>query len=301
MKAPVKLGAFVAGLAVVFATAWGIGNASGSPRTAPTPPAPTPAADGHDHGAHGGQPVAGPPGGLQVSQDGFTLNPERTIFTAGKATDFRFTVTAFHGQPVTGYEVLHGKRLHLIVVSRDLATFLHLHPELDADGVWSVRLTLPEAGAYRAFADFAPFGVPQMTLGVDLLASGDFTPEKLPPPSRVAQVDEYAVIMRGDLVPGRSGPLTLLVTRAGVPVTDLEPYLGAYGHLVALRAGDLAYLHVHPDGTPGDGTTTSGPSITFHAGVPSAGVYRLFLDFKHGGKVRTAAFTVQTGRARHSH
>ncbi len=58
--------------------------------------------------------------------------------------------------------------------------------------------------------------------------------------------------------------------------------------------GDLAYLHVHPDGEPGDGATKPGPAITFFAEVPSAGSYRLYLDFKHGGVVRTAEFTVAT-------
>jgi len=85
-------------------------------------------------------------------------------------------------------------------------------------------------------------------------------------------------------------------TSRGTPtssVRDLQPYLGAYGHLVALRSGDLAYLHVHPGGEPGDGKTRPGPDISFTATAPSEGAYRLFLDFKHEGKVRTAAFTVR--------
>jgi hypothetical protein len=82
-----------------------------------------------------------------------------------------------------------------------------------------------------------------------------------------------------------------------VPVTDLQPYLGAYGHLVALREGDLAYLHVHPEGAPGDGATPAGPRVEFAAEVPSAGTYRLFLDFRHAGVVRTAEFTVAAGPA----
>jgi hypothetical protein len=87
------------------------------------------------------------------------------------------------------------------------------------------------------------------------------------------------------------------VSKDGQPVTDLQPYLAAYGHLVALREGDLAYLHVHPDGAPGDGVTPAGPQIEFVAEVPSAGGYRLFLDFQHDGVVRTAEFTVPTGPA----
>jgi hypothetical protein len=66
---------------------------------------------------------------------------------------------------------------------------------------------------------------------------------------------------------------------------------------VALRDGDLAYLHVHPGGEPGDGVTQPGPDITFYATAPSVGDYRLFLDFKHGDVVRTAEFTVRAGAA----
>ena len=87
----------------------------------------------------------------------------------------------------------------------------------------------------------------------------------------------------------------LSVDRGGEPVSDLQPYLAAYGHLVALRDGDLAYLHVHPAGEPGDGMTAPGPGITFYATAPSAGDYRLYLDFQHGDVVRTAEFTVRAG------
>ncbi|HEX8629951.1 MAG TPA: hypothetical protein VF755_17475, partial [Catenuloplanes sp.] len=151
-------------------------------------------------------------------------------------------------------------------------------------------------GQYRVFADFRPAGRPAgLTLGVDVPAPGDYRPVVLPAAARTATVDGYTVTLDGDLVPGTSSKLTLSVSRDGGPVTDLQPYLGAYGHLVALRAGDLAYLHVHPDGAPGDGRTPAGPRVTFHAEVPSAGAYRLFLDFQHGGRVRTAEFTAVAG------
>jgi hypothetical protein len=78
------------------------------------------------------------------------------------------------------------------------------------------------------------------------------------------------------------------VSREGRPVEDLEPYLGALGHLVALREGDLAFLHVHPETENG-----SGPRIAFRAAFPSQGRYRLFLQFAHAGAVQTAAFTVE--------
>jgi hypothetical protein len=228
-----------------------------------------------------------------VSQDGYTLRPATTgPLRTGHAL-FSFTVIGPDGKAVREYTPTHDKDLHLIVVRRDLTGFQHLHPVLGADGVWTVPLTLAEPGAYRAFADFAPKarGTDALTLGVDLFVAGAYQPRAVPAESRTAQVDGYTVTLDGTLKPGTSSPVTLAVSRNGRPVSDLQPYLAAYGHLVVLREGDLAYLHVHPDGEPGDGKTKAGPAIKFFAEVPSAGTYRLFLDFRHQDVVRTAAFT----------
>ncbi|GAA3443781.1 hypothetical protein [Planomonospora venezuelensis] len=301
MNGATKVGAYVLGLAAVFGGALGVGRAVGP--VVPAEEAKAAASHGAGHAsagpAGGSGGVEGPavPGGLQVSAAGYTLVPRTDLVEPGKAVDFRFSVLGPDGRPVTRFTPQHEKRLHFIVVRRDLTGFQHLHPEEEGDGIWSVPLTLPEAGEYRAFADFAPEGAGGMTLGMDLSAPGDYRPAPLAAPVRTAAVDGYTVALAGDLAPGRTSRLTLSVSKDGKPVTDLEPYLGAYGHLVALRDGDLAYLHVHPDGEPGDGRTASGPGITFHTEVPSAGAYRLFLDFKHGGTVRTAEFTATAGGA----
>jgi hypothetical protein len=175
-------------------------------------------------------------------------------------------------------------------VRRDLSGFRHVHPTRSADGLWSVPLTLTDPGQYRVFADFQPADRAEgLTLGVDVPVAGAYRPTPLPAPSTTAEVDGYRVELTGTLAPGASSKLTLTVTKDGRPVTDLQPYLGAFGHLVALRDGDLAYLHVHPE------ESGPGPAITFHAEVPSAGAYRLYLDFQHGGTVRTAEFTALAG------
>jgi hypothetical protein len=107
-----------------------------------------------------------------------------------------------------------------------------------------------------------------------------------------AEVDGYAVTLSDAPTETGEAEITLHVTRNGRPVTDLQPYLGAYGHVVALRSGDLGYLHVHPDGHPGDGQTAAGPDVRFGLHLPTPGDYRLFFDFQHDGVVRTAAFSV---------
>jgi hypothetical protein len=234
------------------------------------------------------------PGGLQVSANGYTLDVAGSL-PAGAATPVSFRILGPDGQPVTAYEPAHDEELHLIAVRRDLAGYQHVHPDLAADGTWSTPLDLTP-GTWRLFADFDPAGDDAaLVLGADVAVAGNYTPQPLPEPSTTAEVDGYTVTLDGQLVPGQESELTLSVSRDGRPVTDLQPYLAAYGHLVALRDGDLAYLHVHPAGEPGDGTTAPGPDITFYATAPSAGDYRLFLDFQHGDVVRTAEFTVRAG------
>jgi hypothetical protein len=275
---------------IVFAAAVGLGKMTGSYAvTAPT--GGHPAHEAAEAGHSGGH-SAELPGGLQTSQDGYRLKPVTTGLAAGAVTDFAFQIIGPDGATVTRYTPTHERNLHLIVVRRDLAGFQHVHPTLGGDGTWRIPLTVPAPGQYRVFTEFQPAGRARpLTLGVDLPAAGNYSATPLPAPVRTTTVDGYTVKLAGDLAAGSSSRVTLRVSRDGKAVTDLQPYLGAYGHLVALRDGDLAYLHVHPDGGPGDGRTVPGPDVTFYAEVPSGGAYRLYLDFQHAGRVHTAEFT----------
>jgi hypothetical protein len=297
-RTSVRVGAFLLGLALVFGAAVAVGRAVG-PIDQPEPAAHAEDA-GHDSGSdeHGGHDPAAAslPDGLAVSDAGFTLRLDRTSAPAGRGVPLSFSIEGPDGAAVTEYDVEHEKRLHLIVVRRDGSGFQHVHPTMAADGTWRTRLALTP-GVWRVFADFNPLGGVATTLGADLFVAGDHRPVPPPPVSRTAEVDGYTVTLDGHLEPGTEARLVLTVTRDGRPVTDLEPYLGAYGHLVALREGDLAYLHVHPDGHPGDGVTEPGPEVVFAAEVPSPGRYLLFLDFRHGGRVHTAPFVVDTREA----
>ena len=306
-----RVAGFVLGLAAVFAAALGVGAVIGpdAPVAATSDPAGDPhesmvegrgPRSGHDasgsDGAMAASSTASLPGGLALTRDGYALRLRSATSLAGRDIPVTFTITGQGGRAVTAYHVQHEKQLHLIAVRRDQTGFQHVHPTLAADGTWSTRLDLTP-GSWRLFADFKATGGEALTLGSDLAVAGTFTPA---PPSgevRTARVDGYTVTLAGDLEAGRDARLALRVTRDGRPVTDLDPYLGAYGHLVALRDGDLAYLHVHPDGEPGDGRTTPGPEVVFHAAVPSAGGYHLYLDFRHEGVVRTAAFAVTASDA----
>jgi hypothetical protein len=228
-----------------------------------------------------------------MSDRGYTLQPAATTARTGANTPFRFTVTGPDGHPVTDYRRSHEKELHLIVVRRDLAAFQHVHPTRDDSGVWTVPLDLSRAGTYRVFADFAPAALhgDTLTLGADLAVAGQFTPVTLAPSAETVTVDGYEVRLDGAPGAADESELTFTVRRNGREVTDLEPYLGTYGHLVSLRTGDLAYLHTHPAEEAHTGER-GGPRVLFETTFPTAGTYRLFLDFQHDGTVRTAEFTV---------
>lgn len=284
MKTPMKLAGFAVGSVAVFGIALGIGALVG--------PA-VEEANAHENGAHDfAPPGGGEAGGLTGTEGGYTLTLVDQTVPAGPRVPVRFRISDAGGAPVTSYTPNHEKDLHLIVVRRDMVAFQHLHPVLDGQGTWSVPVDLSRAGDYRVFTDFVTADGQAFTLGADLRVAGDYRPQPLPKAATATTVDGYTVTLDGTLVPGRASTVTLTVSRDGKPVADLEPYLGAYGHLVALRATDLGYLHVHPEGHPGDGVTKAGPGIAFTVTAPSAGDYRMFLDFRHHGVVRTAEFTV---------
>jgi hypothetical protein len=229
-------------------------------------------------------------GGLSLSAAGYTLVPATSTFEAGRSQPFQFQVQGADRKPVTNFAVVHDKPLHLIVARRDLSGYQHLHPTLASDGTWTVPLTLPAPGSWRAYADFTALDAAgkqtAVTLGVDLVVAGDYAPRALPPAAREATVDTFTVTYEGTPRVGATQPLLFRIFANGSPVTGLERYLGAYGHLVALRAGDLGYVHVHAEEQLANG------AVKFWLAAPSPGSYRLFFDFQVGGVVRTAGFTL---------
>ncbi len=292
-----RLGAFAAALAVAGGAAAGMGAATDA-----RPPfqdcLAVAAADagfgaGDDAMAregHDGEPmVEAVPGadGLRTELAGVALRPVPRTFAAGGTATWRFKVTDCDGEPVQGLEPENGKLLHLIVVRDDLTAYQHLHPTRHADGTWSVELRTPRAGAYRAIADFVVDGR-KYVVGTTLRVPGPAQDRPLPAPGRHAEVDGYDVELQrpAELTAGEEAQLTFRITRDGRPVTGLEPYLGAYGHLVALHAPDLAYSHVHPAGED-----RGAGAITFDTELHERGTYRLFLQFQTRGRVHTVAFT----------
>jgi hypothetical protein len=276
-----KLAGFAAALAVLFG-----GGALAGGLLEPSPPggdakAAAPAHGQMEGGAMKPMPVVR---GLAVAENGLRVVVENPELRRGATEQLRFRIVDAGGRPVRDFDVEHTKRMHLIVARRDLTDFQHLHPTMDENGTWTTALRLRDAGSYRLFADFSRAQRPT-TLAADLRVDGSADLNPLPAPAATATSDGgYTVrLARGAARAGQQSELRFTITKDGRPVRT-EPYLGAGGHLVALRDGDLAFLHVHPNEHSGD-------AVGFEATFPTPGAYRLFLQFKVSGKIQTVAFT----------
>ncbi len=282
MNTVAKLAAFAAAVAVTFGGALAVGAAVG--------PIDVSGSDGSAHGAMTVD-IADRPGGLAVSEAGFRLVIETGAVPAETASSFAFQIVDDNAESVTRYQDLHERPLHLIVLSRNLVDYFHLHPTMDSSGLWTVELPPLNSGSYRVFADFQPNGAGNITLGTDVSVPGMVAAVAVPTPSNSATVDGYTVTFAGTPAVGAKD-LSFTVQFDGENVRT-DPYLGAAGHLVAIRDGDLAYLHVHPH------EDATSQAVTFTSEFPTAGRYRLFFEFSHDGKVHTAAFTVEVPSAGH--
>ena len=308
MGVAARLTAYALALVLVFAVAW---FAGGLVRPAPD----APPSGGHDtggeHDAHGLDPngldthglanngldtdgldTDRATDGLAAAVAGYRLAVVDPTFVPGVPGELRFTVIGPDGLPVTAFTPTPRDPgpLHAVVIRRDGAGFQRLDPTMDPDGTWRTPLRLPAPGVWRAFVDATPTAGPAIVLGVDLFAAGPFEPFTFPP-SRTATIGDFQLRLDGDLVPGASSQVFATVSRDGVGVTELQPYLGAFGKLVVLREGDLAYTAA--DGSPAVGDR-AGPAVAFTARVPSAGTYRLFFQFRVADVMHTAEFTVPT-------
>ena len=289
-----RLGLPTALLAAALLTAGCAGSSAGNPNGSSAMSATSP-----DSSMTGMTGMAGTTTdtGTTASSGGYTLKLATATAKPATPTTLTFTIDGPDGMPVTDYVVDQTKKLHLYLIRTDLRGFQHLHPTLAADGTWSIRTTLPAAGTYRLVADFTvrPRGRDiTHILGAPLTVTGSWRPQPTPAPSSSVTADGYTVEASRTLKAGTESPLTVRLTRGGKPVTDLQPYLGVWAHLSAFRSGTLAFAHLHPTEQPMSGMAMDSPDpLQFRAELPTAGTYRVFVQFQTGGKLHTAAITLQ--------
>ncbi len=202
-------------------------------------------------------------------------------------------------RPVRKLEVVHEKLYHVFVVSQDLSFFLHTHPERQADEEFHLDVRLPKPGLYRVLSDFYPSGAtPQLITNTLIvpgaeaaMASAHIQPDLSPKTTENARValtlSPSPVVARQDVS---------MVFRVS-PGQGLEPYLGAWGHMLAASADLADMTHGHPT-TAGDASGGAAKDIQFTMAFPRAGVYRVWVQFQRLGIVNTVAFDVPVAEAR---
>lgn len=226
----------------------------------------------------------------------FNPNP-----SAGVPTLATFTPKS-GGQVVTQLEEVHEKPYHLIVVSKDLSWFDHLHPEAGGGGTLRQPLTFPFGGDFILFSDFKPKGkkgevVPHRQKVQGPLPDLFVIREDLGP--RLQDGYEVVLVPPTQLMTNQPAELVYRLKKDGKDLTDVQPYLGAGGHNVIVSTDTKHFLHVHPaehghEGHHGGHTKQAayGPEIRFQARFPQKGFFRSWLQFQHQNKVHTFAFTV---------
>jgi hypothetical protein len=244
-------------------------------------------------------------GGLAYLVDIHTTSRE---IVAGRPFRLRLTVRHPSSRAVVqDFTVVHEKRFHMFVISEDLTHFDHIHPEQQADGTWAIDVTVPRSGRYRLYSDFLPTGgTPQVNnqplvtsdvaTGEAAAAEGRLVPDRL----LTHVVGDLSVTLElpaGGLLAGREERFLyrLADARTGRPVDDVEPYLGAWGHSLAVSENMSQVVHAHPVESVPDGQPAArgGPTLTFKAALPEAGTYRIWTQIKRRGEMATAVFTVR--------
>jgi hypothetical protein len=256
---------------------------------------PTGTKDAHGHGGTDTHGHAHKHGDSANAPKLTTLDvlPDKAPPAAGRETTLRVRIPGAAGEGVKVFEAVHDAKVHLIVVRDGLDHFVHLHPEVDAgSGVLSARYTFPAPGTYHLFADYKQPGKDAATAVAALAVPGDApkAPALTPNVPGTASGDGLSANVRVEgLSAGKEATVRFEVIADGKAVTDLEPYMGAMGHLVVISHDATRYVHAHPK----EGKDAGPNVVAFEAHFPAAGLYKGWGQFKRGGTVRVIPFVVQ--------
>lgn len=231
-----------------------------------------------------------------------------------QSTSIVYKIKNDKGEVLKKFEVAHEKIMHFILVRHDLQQFQHIHPEYNGlTGEFTIDVTFLTDGPYRLFPDFTPsVDNPQklpVTVYVDIQVGdiGNYTAQAVTPETeKTKSEDGYEIIYTLPQQVQKQEELTysLEVAKDNLPVTDLESYLGALGHSVIIKKETLDFIHTHAGETDGnqgvqhDGAMTGntenkGPKIEFGTTFPQSGIYKIFTQFQHQGKILTTDYVVQ--------
>ena len=211
-------------------------------------------------------------------------------------------------EPLRDYDVDMTKLLHTIVVSDDFKTFIHIHPEQQRDGRFTIDQALPAPGVYHIYTDGQPKGFGQQVFRYEVSLGSAAASRDLSERSTTATAGPYTVTLSTNVLSStKESMIVVHVRRNGKPAKDLHPYLGALAHAVFLNARDLTYVHVHPMALSSrmsgmdmgsmamdapKVTDPSAPDMMLHVELREAGTYKLWLQFRGGSQLYVAPFVL---------
>ncbi|MFC5648793.1 hypothetical protein ACFPYJ_06560 [Paenibacillus solisilvae] len=221
----------------------------------------------------------------------FKLSSDKTM--PKKDTTIMIHIQDKNGKPIDEFDTVHEKQMHFIIVSKDLSFFNHIHPDYKGNGEFTVTTQFPTAGEFKMIADITPTGMGAMNKSQWISVQGESPAQKSIEPDAVLTkvVDGKVVTLSIDhLMADMELNLNFNIKDAQTkqPVTDLQPYLGAVGHVVILTQDAENYLHVHPIDEK-----VSGPDAKFMTTFPHSGVYKIWGQFQQNDKVFTVPFVVK--------
>ena len=238
------------------------------------------------HETHGGDHASKESAMLMV-----TTEPE--VVHADQPATLRLMIHDVGGALLKDFETVHEQRIHLIIVREGLDQFAHIHPQLDPDGNMTAVFTFPTGGKYRLYADHKPLGKDQATAIAELQVSGDTPPAaELTPnaPGNITGDGLKADVSVENAEPSGATKIEFrLMDASDAPVTDLEPYMGAMGHLVIISADGKQYVHAHA----AEENSTDG-KVQFEAHFAKPGIYKAWGQFQRGDKIHILPFVINT-------
>jgi hypothetical protein len=235
-----------------------------------------------------------------------TLSTQPAQVKAGEEVTLNFTLlNAQTKQVVKELDIVHEKVLHLIIVSKNLAYFDHIHPEMNSDGSLSVKTKFANGGTYVLYSDVTPKGEKHNEVfPIQLMVDGPPVKDIPLLSSTSFRVDGYTATLKSEpaeLKVNTSAELTVSLSKDSKEVINLQNYLGALGHMVVISEDTEQYLHVHPmesgdkdhEGHNMKSEGGASNTVIFHTNFTKPGTYKVFAQFNPGGKILTTNFVVK--------
>jgi len=202
---------------------------------------------------------------------------------------------------VKKFQISQEKLMHVIVLSHDLSFYNHIHPEYNNDGLFTITTQFPAEGSYNLYVDYSPPDFYENLSIATIKTANAPTTNKFANLTVGAFTKTFETRYKVTLVP--PGPFkanetvdftyTLEDTQTGQPITDLQVYLAAFGHMAAVSEDLSTFTHVHPLNPPLSSTANGGPTVRFSTFFPKPGKYKFFTQFKHMDKVFVTDFVIE--------